>query len=93
MEINPNGVRIENIFLKHKPSPSNNKNMPTYIGFLVLEKTPSVIICDDFSIARVVLYLLNRVCVLPINTKPAKAINIPAKLHGNGTRLYVGNKK
>jgi hypothetical protein len=93
MAINKIEVNIENIFVKQILIPNRSKNIPIYMGFLVLEKTPSVIRYVDLSNPNVVLYLLNKSRDFPLITNPAYANKIPKRLYGKSIQLYWGSKK
>lgn len=88
-----NGTRHEIIFLKQIAIPNINKNMPTYIGFLVLEKTPSVTNFVDCTKSSVVSYFLKSSHAFPISIKPENETIIPARLKGYGIKLNSGIRK
>ena len=70
-------------FIKQTEIPIIKKKNPTYMGFRVFEKMPSVIMLDDVFISNVVSCFLNNSLAFPIITKPPNEITIPIKLYGN----------
>ncbi len=74
-------------------NPKTKKNIPTYIGFRVLENTPSFIKWVDLFIFSVVWCLLKSSLALPININPKKTKPKPIKLKGNNMKLYCPSKE